>query len=250
MATGLSPSPIIEISIMYSTAAHSTKCLLAAVIVTMSVVPLRAAIVITEVDPAGSFAYGADWWEITNTGTTSVDITGWKMDDNSDSFTLAVPIRNITGLPAANIIAPGKSVVFFEGTSSGSTDATIAANFETAWFGANVPSGFLIGAYGGSGVGLSQTADAVNLFDSTGAPQASVSFNATSLGATLDNAAGLNNTTISQTSVAGTNGAFLSANGVETGSPGVIANSVPEPSALLASIGGLGMLAICRRRNA
>ena len=26
----------------------------------------------------------ADWFEVTNTGTTAVDITGWKMDDNSN----------------------------------------------------------------------------------------------------------------------------------------------------------------------
>ena len=125
--------------------------------------------------PAGSGngTYAADWFEVTNTGTTAVDITGWKMDDNSNAFATAVALRGVTSIP------PGKSVVFIEGTADGITDATIIANFSTAWFGsATPPGGFLIGTYGGSGVGLSSGGDAVNLFDAGGNRVTGVSFGA------------------------------------------------------------------------
>jgi hypothetical protein len=208
----------------------------------------QAQIIISEVDPAGSATtagptgYGADWFELKNIGTSGVDITGWKMDDNSDSFSSAVPIRGITS------IAAGQSVVFIEGTTTGTTDATIDANFENAWFGSSVPSGFVVANYGGAGVGLSQTADAVNIFDSAGNAITGVSFNATTLGHTLDNAAGLSGL-ISQTSQVGVNGAFLSASGLEVGSPGDVA-PVPEPTTLaLAGLGGLAALVAVRRRK-
>ena len=42
-------------------------------------------VVISEIHPGGSSsAYAADWFEVTNTGTTTVDITGWKFDDSSN----------------------------------------------------------------------------------------------------------------------------------------------------------------------
>ncbi|MEP6670478.1 MAG: lamin tail domain-containing protein [Chthoniobacter sp.] len=218
------------------------KALLIVPLLAAAAWPVQAGLFITEVDPAGSGAsYGADWFELTNTGPVAIDITGWKMDDNSNSFSLAVPLRNVTS------IAAGQSVIFFEGTASGTTDGTIAANFESAWFGSNLPGGFTIGAYGGSGVGLSTSGDAVNIFDASGVLQASVSFSTAPTGATFDNAAGLNGTAISQASVAGANGAFVSANTAETGSPG---SAVPEPSALLAIVGGVGVVFLRRRRLA
>src|SRR6185437_2783642 len=131
-------------------------------------------------------------------------------------FSLAVPLRNVTSIGA------GQTVVFFEGTSTGTTDSTIAANFKSAWFGSNVPSGFTLGAYGGSGVGLSTSGDAVNIFNASGTLQASVNFGTAPAGASFDNAAELNNATITQASVAGVNDAFVSANSAETGSPGSV----------------------------
>jgi len=205
----------------------------------------QAQIIISEVDPAGSSGstgYGADWFELKNTGSSAVDITGWKMDDNSDSFSLAVALRNVTS------ISPGQAVVFVEGTSDGTGDATLDANFETAWFGSSVPAGFTIGNYGGSGVGLSQTSDAVNIFDSTGTAVTGVAFGATTLGNTLDNEAGLSGT-ISQTSQVGVDGAFLSASGKEVGSPGDV-SPAPEPAALaLAGLGLTCLLGLRRLKN-
>lgn len=178
---------------------------------------VMAGLVISEVYPAGSSngTYAADWFEVTNTGPSAVDITGWKMDDNSNAFGSSVALRGLTSIPA------GKSAIFFEGNATGTTDASISAAFSTAWFGSTtLPAGFLMGAYGGSGVGLSGTADAVNLYNSAGALQANVSFGLTTTGKTFDNTAGLNNVTVSTLSVAGVNGAFLASNGAETGSPG------------------------------
>lgn len=211
-----------------------------ALLLLASPLPLRAQIVISEVDAAGSAAvYAADWFELTNTGTTSIDITGWKMDDNSNSFAVAVGLRGV------NSIAPGQSVVFIEGNASGSNDLTIQGNFKSAWFGANVPAGFVIGGYGGSGVGLSQTSDAVNIFKSDGTLVAHVDFGISALGQTFDNAAGLNNVTLTQFSAVGVNQAFTSFAGTEIGSPA----AVPEPGTYALLLAGLGFVGgVARKR--
>jgi uncharacterized protein YjiK len=183
---------------------------------------LSASLVISEVHPAGSGngTYGVDWFEVTNTGAAAVDVTGWKMDDNSNAFASAAPLRGVGVIPA------GKSAVFFDNTAATFTDADVTAAFSTAWFGtATPPAGFLAGAYAGAGVGLSATADAVNLFDAGGQRVTGVSFGLATAAATFDNTAGLGSATlplpaVSTLSVAGVNGAFISANGAETGSPG------------------------------
>lgn len=198
-----------------------------------------AAIVISEVHPSGSgnSTYQADWIELTNTGAAAVDITGWRIDDSSDTFATAFPLRGVTS------ILPGQSVVFTEGNASGSTDATIHAAFQTAWFGGSIPAGFAIGGYGGSGLGLSTGGDGVSIFDSIGTPIASVTFGASTDAITFDNAAGLSGP-ISALSAVGVNGAFNSLTGNEIGSPGL----VPEPATI--GLLGLGCLALIRRRQA
>jgi hypothetical protein len=205
----------------------------------LGVVSAQAQVRITEVDANGSgSAYGADWFEILNLGSTALDLTGWKMDDSSALFTSAVGLRGTTSL------APGQFAVFLEGNSSGTTDATIGGNFQTAW-GANLPSNLALGFYGGSGVGLSGGGDAVNLYNSSGTLMASVNFGASSLGQTFDNAAGLDNATLTQISAVGVNGAFTSGNGVEVGSPGL----VPEPSSVALFATGAALFGIFRRRK-
>src|SRR5262249_37020253 len=77
------------------------------------------AIIISEVNPSGNSngTYAADWVELTNIGSATANISGWKMDDNSHTFANAVPLAGVT------TIAPGQSVVFVEG------DSTTASNF-------------------------------------------------------------------------------------------------------------------------
>lgn len=165
-------------------------------------------LVITEVAPwaSSNTPYAADWFEATNIGGTAVDVTGWKMDDSSNSFAAAVPIIGVGS------IAPGQSAIFIEGTSS------TASSFVTAWFGSNPPAAFLIGSYTGSGVGLSTSGDAVNLFDTSGKLIAGVTFGNSTNGFSFDNSAGT--MALTTLSVAGVNGAFMAPDGVETGSPG------------------------------
>ena len=181
-------------------------------------------LVITEVAAWGSSnsLYGADWFEVTNTTASAVDLTGWKMDDSSASFATGVGLNGISS------IAAGESVIFLETSDL----ATTAANFKSAWFGASTPSGLHIGGYSGSGVGLSTGGDGVTLFDATPshAIRASVSFGASPSSSPLpsfDNTGGTDGS-ISALSAVGTNGAFSSVNGTASvGSPGTATVSSP-----------------------
>lgn len=205
-----------------------------------------ASIIVSEIHPSGSGTapYAADFFELTNTGGSSVNISGWKIDDNSNTFGSAVLLRGVTN------IAPGQSIVFIEGDATGSNDAALRTSFLSAWFGARPPSGLVIGGYGGAGVGLSTAGDAINIFDPAGARITGVSFGASTTGVTFENAAGLGSTTlplpiVSALSAASVNGAFLAPSG-ETGSPGVI----PEPGT--ATMLGIGMALLAsggRRRS-
>ncbi len=167
-------------------------------------------LLITEVAPwaSSNTPYAADWFEVSNVGSAAVSMTGWKMDDNSNDASLSVPIVGVAS------IAPGQSAIFIEGNSA------TASSFVAPWFGSTPPVGFLIGSYTGSGVGLSTGGDAVNLFNPSGKRITGVQFGSSSTGFTFDNAAGL--ATVTTLSAVGVNGAFLAADGVETGSPGKI----------------------------
>ena len=211
--------------------------------------PTLSALIISEVSPwsSGNSVYNADWFEVTNTGTSAVDITGWKMDDNTNSFASSVALNGVTS------IAPGQSVIFLE---TATPDATISA-FKTAWFGTNVPSGLIIGSYTGGGVGLSTgaTGDAVNLFNASGTRITGISFGTSTAYTTFDNAVGLGSNTlplptVSTLSAVGVKGGFLSFNNAlnvtskETGSPGRIMN-MNNP----ASISGNGNVTIKEGTN-
>ena len=210
---------------------------------------------ITEADPTGSSeAYGFDWFEVTNTGSIAVNISGWSVDDSSS---ITTPVRGaINGITS---IAAGESVILIE-----SSAANLAANktaFANAWFAGNLPVNLQIGSYSASGVSFSATGDGVGLFDNASTPvlQAYISFGATTTtGGTVDNAAGINDTTgassnVTARSIVGTNGGFLSS-GNQIGSPGSIANAsvspVPVPAAAWLMVSGLGALgAMVRRRR-
>lgn len=188
--------------------------------------PEPASVAITEVSPwsSGDAPYGADWFELTNTGTTPVDLEGWKVDDGSNTVIAAAALTGVSTL------TPGGSAIFFEGSS---LDApTITATFLTAWSGSTtVPPGFQIGNYSGSGLGLSTGGDGVNVFDSTGTNVASVTFGTSTIGATFDNTAGTSGT-ISTLSAEGVNGAFVAADGHGVGSPANLTPPLPDLASL------------------
>jgi hypothetical protein len=103
----------------------------------------NAAILITEVAPWASGnapLYATDWFELTNTGVSAVNISGWQMDDSSNG-TAKVALTGITS------IAAGESVIFTENAAT--------AAFLNTWFGASAPVGLQIGNYTGASVGLS-----------------------------------------------------------------------------------------------
>ena len=175
------------------------------------------ALTISEVAPwsSGNSPVGGDWFELTNSGSSAIGLSGWRMDDSSASFASSAALSGIGS------IAAGESVIFLE------TDdlAVTAGLFIDTWFGGNAPAGLRFGAYTGGGVGLSTGGDAVNLYDGTGVLQASVSFGASPEGPfpSFNNAAGLNNAPITTVSAVGQNGAIAAAaDPQEIGSPGTI----------------------------
>ena len=179
--------------------------------------PQAAIVSITEVASwsSSNSLVAADWFEITNYGNSTIDITGWKVDDNSNSFTSALLLNGITS------IAPNESVIFIE---TGATNAaTVIANFKSAWFGINPPVNLQVGSYTGSGIGLSSSGDAVNIYDANGNIKANVVFSVATTNYTFNNAAGLNNTSITLLSQIGVNGAFAAINdSAQIGSPGYV----------------------------
>lgn len=183
---------------------------------------------ISEVAPwsSGDSPVGADWFEVTNTKAVAVDITGWKVDDNSQSPAASVALNGITS------IAPGESVIFIETNDLGRKTTAFLDN----WFGPNPPAGLKIGNYTGSGIGLSGSGDQVNLYNGiSSTPVASVLFGTSSTGTfkTFDNTDGLTTITtpVTQLSAVGTNGAFVAVNSnTEIGSPGVFVKTTPNLS--------------------
>ena len=236
---------------------------------------MASGVVITEVDPAGSSAsYGADWFELTNTSGTAVDISGWTMADNHAASNTSTPyasgatisLSNLTSdrktfggaalsLTSGTTLGAGQTAIFLESSGSAAASASLIANFEATWFGSKVPAGLVIGTFNDSAntyYGLSTSGDMVNIFNGSSALVASVAFNGVSGSSTFDNAAGLNSQVVSLASKVGVDGAFTSVSGGEIGSPGVIANAapVPEPQPAALLLAGLCSLGLIARRRA
>jgi predicted extracellular nuclease len=214
-----------------------------------------AQLLITEIN---SNASEGDFWELTNLGSTSVNLftgsTPWSWND--DHYT-----NNPIAIPLGTTIAAGESVVFLAG---GATDT---ASFIAAWgLGSSVQ---VFGDANSQGLGKN---DAIYLFDASGAVVTSLLYSkndftlsdgSLSLGGHAGAAAGgSDNDSLIWDPTSGSDsprytfangsnfGSFNAVTGDGVGSPGFAVASVPEPSTL--AIAGLG-LAACwqfrRRRN-
>jgi immunoglobulin I-set domain protein/Ig-like domain-containing protein len=124
---------------------------------TLTVGP-KPRLLITEVQPSGSGETGhADWWELTSFDSRSYDLRGWRWDDSSHSL---AP-NNAYVFTNDVVIHPGESIVFVENLT--------ADQFRT-WWGTNLPPSLQIVSYTGGGLGLSQTADEVNVWNALTLP--------------------------------------------------------------------------------
>ncbi len=124
-------------------------------------------IIISEVDPSGSGAgnnsYAEDWFELTNTGTQPVTVTGWSADDSHE-------VAGKCPLLGVSTIAPGESVVFVQANTAvgaTTTPADTVAAFRSDW---GLSSNVQVGWYSDAD-GLSQSGDEVNVYDAGREPR-------------------------------------------------------------------------------
>ena len=138
----------------------------------------HAGLVITEVMPLSAHAntsVNGDWWELTNTGATAVNLSGYKWDDTPDAEEPTVSI-----FPNVTILA-GESIIILEEALEN------VAAWRTAWglsAAVRVVNRDQFSAMGGEGFsGLSgPNGDEVNLYDPSGSLVAHVSFGPTTAG--------------------------------------------------------------------
>lgn len=139
---------------------------------------LKADLVITEVMSKSahtSSIVDGDWWELTNTGDSAVDLDGYTWDDTPTDP------PSITTFPAFTIY-PGESIIILQ------ADLSEVAAWRAVW---GLSSGtrvlarneMNVGVPGGEAFsGLSKDGDEVNLYDSGGIRVANVEFGATITG--------------------------------------------------------------------
>ncbi|MDO9153631.1 MAG: lamin tail domain-containing protein [Paludibacter sp.] len=145
---------------------------LVAVFLFVSAITLNAQIKITEAMASSGTGGTNDWIELTNYGTTAVDITGWKMDDKSYAFATAVALTGVTSIPV------GGSVIFLEHDNP----TTAIPVFKTFW-GVSLNT-VAVGSYlsAGLAVGLSSTGDGAVIYNAAGVEINRVSFGASTTG--------------------------------------------------------------------
>lgn len=203
----------------------------------------------------------SDWFELTNYGSSAVNIAGWKVDDSSFASGTALPLNVVTS------IAAGESAVFIEIPST--TPAGSEAQDVTAWrtFWGNPVATTQVGWYRGSGIGLSSAGDGLVVFDAANVEQTPrVSFPAATAGSSFywayspSGAFGGGPSVSTIGTIPGENGGisqttFLSVDPppapftvTNTGSPGTAA-VVPEPSTVALAAAGVGLAGLAARRR-
>ncbi len=93
----------------------------------------------------------SDFWELTNFGTNTVDLTGYKFDDSDNNLAAADPT------PFAGLnIGPGESILLVQDNVN-TNEVSVRE-----WWGANLPPGLKIVFY--SGNGFSSGGDGIRLW--------------------------------------------------------------------------------------
>ncbi len=160
----------------------------------------------------------SDWWELSNLGNFTVNLHGYRFDDDHDSFSDAFTISG------AVTIAPGESVILVE-------DMT-ADNFRAWWGAGNLPPSLQIITY--PSIGFSSDGDAIHLWNAAATSITDTVANVTYPAATkgVSFTYDLSTHTFGALSVAGQNAAFVAALDGDVGSPG----RVSEPPALIRAV--------------
>ncbi|MBL6830740.1 MAG: lamin tail domain-containing protein [Pirellulales bacterium] len=203
---------------------------------TLAASPASAQIRITEV-MSSSLSTG-DWFELTNTSASVVNLQNYYWDDNG-------PTGNDGALFPLINVQPGESIVIVD-----AADATTVSNFVSNWLGGFAAYGSY--EFGGPDTfsGLSSNGDQIELWDAdpNTNPSANLISSATFPAATQGSTfAWAENGTDLGVSVSGQLLAFTGLNN-DIGSPGVAV--VPEPSSIvLAAFAGLGLAGYAARRR-
>jgi len=205
----------------------------AAAVAAIVVPAASASIRITEAMSASGSGGTADWIEVTNYGSSAVDITGWRMDDGSFSFANSAALLGITSIGA------GETVIFVEGAVGD------VSGFRSFWGGL---SGVQVGYYAGSGVSFSSNGDAAVLFNLSGAEMSNrAAFGAATSGSSFYFDTVNNNGIVSTVGTIGTQVTFATTGiPVNIGSLGT-AIGIPAPGAM-ALLGVAGLVGGRRRR--
>lgn len=213
-----------------------------------------AQLLVTEINSSSQY----DFFEVTNFGSISIDLSNGSWDD--DSF-----IAGTVVIPSGISIAPGESIIFLADTGSAVSSEAAAAAFRSSW---NINSSVQVVATLNA-VGLGN-GDGVRLFDSANQSLATLSYAAggfTRSNGTLNTAghagvaaggvatqsliwdptSGTTPATARYTNATGSNFGSFASGGSGVGSPGVAA--VPEPSAFALMGAGLSALVILARRR-
>ena len=107
-----------------------------------------------------------DWFDLTNLGTTAVDITGWKVDDNSSAF------GNSLVLNGGTLFQLGKASFLWKRQLPKQTNLP----FKSFW------GQVAIGFYTGSGIGFGSGGDGTVIFKADGTEVNRVDFGAAAAG--------------------------------------------------------------------
>jgi hypothetical protein len=195
-----------------------TKCF-SAFLFFAALTTAHAQLAITEIVSSSSTNLGttfieqrSDWWELSNFGTNTINLNGYKWNDNAGGLVGADPA------PFANLsIAPNESILFVETVPNVLTNE---AQFR-AWWGAGLGTNVKVRFYTGNGLGSG--GDGVRVWSSTATIDAdlvdSVDFGTAVRGQsyTYNTNTGL----FTEFSTNGINGAFKAVETDDVGSPGI-----------------------------